>query len=56
MPLGETVPDLRVELSLAFPAADLPLKVARDKDTGRDYLLCFFNRDGDSYRFIIAQR
>ncbi|XP_064643230.1 F-actin-capping protein subunit beta-like isoform X2 [Lineus longissimus] len=31
-------------------SVDQPLKVARDKETGKDYLLCDYNRDGDSYR------
>uniref|UniRef100_F1LBI3 F-actin-capping protein subunit beta n=2 Tax=Ascaris suum TaxID=6253 RepID=F1LBI3_ASCSU len=31
-------------------AVDQPLKIARDKDTGKEYLLCDYNRDGDSYR------
>lgn len=31
-------------------AVDQPLKVAKDKTTGREYLLCDYNRDGDSYR------
>lgn len=29
---------------------DQPLKHAVDKDNGREYLLCDYNRDGDSYR------
>lgn len=29
---------------------DQPLTVKRCKQTGRDYLLCDYNRDGDSYR------
>lgn len=29
---------------------DQPLKITRDKAVGRDYLLCDYNRDGDSYR------
>lgn len=29
---------------------DQPLKIAKDKATGKDYLLCDYNRDGDSYR------
>jgi capping protein beta len=29
---------------------DQPLKIAKDKETGKDYLLCDYNRDGDSYR------
>jgi len=31
---------------------DVPLKVAKDKTTGQEYILCDFNRDGDSYRYI----
>lgn len=29
---------------------DQPLKIAKDKEVGKDYLLCDYNRDGDSYR------
>lgn len=29
---------------------DQPLQVARDKETGQEYLLCDYNRDLDSYR------
>ena len=29
---------------------DQPLKIARDKVHGKDYLLCDYNRDGDAYR------
>ena len=32
-------------------SVDQPLKIARDKQTGKDYLLCDYNRDGDSYRY-----
>jgi len=31
-------------------SVDQPLSVRRCKQTGRDYLLCDYNRDGDSYR------
>lgn len=31
-------------------SVDQPLKIAKDKSTGKDYLLCDYNRDGDSYR------
>jgi len=31
-------------------SVDQPLKVVRDKSVGKDYLLCDYNRDGDSYR------
>ena len=34
-------------------SVDQPLKIARDKTIGKDYLLCDYNRDGDSYRFVI---
>ncbi len=31
-------------------AVDQPLKVAKCQESGKDYLLCDYNRDGDSYR------
>jgi len=31
-------------------SVDQPLKIAFDKEAGKDYLLCDYNRDGDSYR------
>ncbi len=41
------VPNLCEDL---LSSVDQPLKVNRDKETGKDYLLCDYNRDGDSYR------
>jgi len=41
------VPNLVEDL---LSAVDQPLKVAHDKESKRDYLLCDYNRDGDSYR------
>lgn len=46
------VPDLCEDL---LSSVDQPLKVAKDKATGRDYLLCDYNRDGDSYRYVVVQ-
>jgi capping protein beta len=40
-------PDLTEDL---LSSVDQPLSVRRCKQTGRDYLLCDYNRDGDSYR------
>ncbi|KAL1893772.1 F-actin-capping protein subunit beta [Sporothrix stenoceras] len=40
-------PDLTEDL---LSSVDQPLTVRRCKQTGRDYLLCDYNRDGDSYR------
>lgn len=31
-------------------SVDQPLKVLTDRATGREYLACDYNRDGDSYR------
>lgn len=31
-------------------SVDQPLRIATDKSVGKDYLLCDYNRDGDSYR------
>ena len=41
------IPDLCEDL---LSSVDQPLKIARDKQVGKDYLLCDYNRDGDSYR------
>jgi len=45
--LIDLVPDLTEQL---LSAVDQPLKVAHDPVSKRDYLLCDYNRDGDSYR------
>ncbi|KAJ3340504.1 hypothetical protein HDU93_006972 [Gonapodya sp. JEL0774] len=45
--LIELAPHLTEEL---LSAVDQPLKVQKCKKTGREYLLCDYNRDGDSYR------
>jgi len=45
--LIDLVPDLCEDL---LSSVDQPLKIARDKVLGKDYLLCDYNRDGDSYR------
>nr|XP_026689422.1 uncharacterized protein LOC100181273 isoform X1 [Ciona intestinalis] len=45
--LIDLVPELCEDL---LSSVDQPLRVLRDKQTGKDYLLCDYNRDGDSYR------
>ena len=50
--LIELVPSLTEDL---LSAVDQPLKVARCKGTGKDYLLCDYNRDGDSYRCVLTE-
>jgi capping protein beta len=40
-------PDITEDL---LASVDAPLTLARCKKTGRDYLLCDYNRDGDSWR------
>jgi len=45
--LIDLVPDLTEQL---LSMVDQPLKVAHDASAKRDYLLCDYNRDGDSYR------
>ncbi|KAK9475080.1 F-actin-capping protein subunit beta [Dipodascopsis tothii] len=40
-------PDLTEDL---LSSVDQPLEVKRCKTSGRDYLVCDYNRDGDSYR------
>jgi capping protein beta len=45
--LLDLVPDLTESL---LSTIDQPLKAAPDQEAGRDYLLCDYNRDGDSFR------
>jgi capping protein beta len=45
--LIDICPDIIEDL---LSSVDQPLKIAFDKDVSRDYLLCDYNRDGDSYR------
>ncbi|RMD43640.1 hypothetical protein DV735_g1418, partial [Chaetothyriales sp. CBS 134920] len=45
--LTTLVPDLTEDL---LSSVDQPLQTARCGKTARDYLLCDYNRDGDSYR------
>ena len=47
--LIDLVPELCEDL---LSSVDQPLKIARDKREGKDYLLCDYNRDGDSYRYV----
>ena len=42
------IPELTEDL---LSAIDQPLKVAKCKGTGKEFLLCDYNRDGDSYRW-----
>ena len=43
------MPDLCEDL---LSSVDQPLKISKDKETGKEYLLCDYNRDGDSYRLV----
>ncbi|VDP10336.1 unnamed protein product [Soboliphyme baturini] len=45
--LIELLPELQEDL---LSSVDQPLKVGIDKKLGKEYLLCDYNRDGDSYR------
>ncbi|KAI1311375.1 F-actin-capping protein subunit beta [Xylaria venustula] len=45
--LIQLAPDLTEDL---LSSVDQPLAVRRCRQSGRDYLLCDYNRDGDSYR------
>lgn len=49
--LVELCPDYADEL---LGSVDQPLQVRTDSRTGKDYLICDYNRDGDSYRFAFA--
>ena len=46
--LIDLVPHLMDDL---LSAVDQPLKIAYDQSSQRDYLLCDYNRDGDSFRY-----
>jgi capping protein beta len=46
------VPSLCEEL---LSSIDQPLKVNKDVASKREYLLCDYNRDGDSYRYVATQ-
>ena len=46
-------PDLTEEL---LSRVDQPLQVATDEVSGRDFLLCDYNRDADSYRHAPPRR
>ncbi|KAJ5224209.1 uncharacterized protein N7469_007712 [Penicillium citrinum] len=45
--INSIVPDLQEDL---LSSVDQPLEIRRCPQTNRDYLLCDYNRDGDSYR------
>lgn len=45
------VPSLCEDL---LSSVDQPLKIAKDTAVGKDYLLCDYNRDGDSYRWTMG--
>ena len=45
--LIDVVPDLTDDL---LSSVDQPIRVSTDTEAGRDFLLCDYNRDGDSYR------
>lgn len=47
--LIDLVPSLCEDL---LSSVDQPLKIIRDKQVGKDFLLCDYNRDGDSYRYV----
>ena len=47
--LIDLLPDIVEDL---LSAIDQPLKVAHDSSQKKDYLLCDYNRDGDSYRYL----
>lgn len=48
--LIDLVPGLCEDL---LSSVDQPLKIAKDRESGKDYLLCDYNRDGDSYRYAL---
>lgn len=49
--LTRLVPDMADEF---LGCVDQPLKVRMDKATGKEYLICDYNRDGESYRCVFS--
>ena len=47
------IPDLTDDL---LQRIDQPLKVAKDAKSGQHYVICDYNRDGDSYRYAFDPR
>ena len=47
--LLELAPEIAEDL---LANVDKPLQVAKDKKLSKQYLLCDYNRDGDSYRYV----
>jgi capping protein beta len=47
--LIELVPSLTDEL---LNHVDQPLKIQNDTKKGQKYIICDYNRDGDSYRYV----
>jgi len=47
--LIELVPDLTDDL---LNHVDQPLKIRKDPKSGKEFILCDYNRDGDSYRHV----
>lgn len=45
--ISQLCPDLTQDL---LSMVDQPLRIQKDKHNGRQYILCDYNRDGDSYR------
>ncbi|KAJ2725473.1 F-actin-capping protein subunit beta [Coemansia sp. Benny D115] len=45
--LLEILPEMTEDL---LSAVDQPLKIRQDAESGKEYLVCDYNRDGDSYR------
>jgi len=57
LPTQHTTKSLSAVMSVApeladdiLPNIDEPLRVVKDTSTGRDFVICDYNRDGDSYR------
>jgi capping protein beta len=49
--LVELVPDLTDEI---MSSVDVPLTLKNDSKAAKSYLICDYNKDGDSYRLVVA--
>jgi hypothetical protein len=48
--ISRLCPDIAEDLAVSV---DSPLQLKNDGETGKEYLCCDYNRDGESYRYVI---
>ena len=48
--ISRLCPDIAEDLAVSV---DSPLQLKNDGEMGKEYLCCDYNRDGESYRYVI---